>query len=258
MKKRNIRALIIFGLFYICFGVYITLTQERIVYYPNAQNFADCPALSYATQVVHSGTRMYVHDTGKPIAVLYHGNAGSACDRAFYADLFVQAGFDFIIVEYAGYSNGTVQPTHERLKEDVRHVIEYLTTIGTRDGVVVGESIGTGFAAYHASLAPSPKLILISSFTNLKDIAAEQFWFYPTSVMVNDAYNNVGMLSEYSGSALSIHGTEDTIIPFHLGKELFDTLASAKQLVPINGGGHNDLFMYPETEKAILNFLTLE
>jgi len=197
MKKRNIVALAIFALFYISFGVFLTLNQEKIVYHPFEQDFASCSNFASAEKITYQGTRMYVSTTTGPTVVLYHGNAGSACDRYFYAAQFVQAGYGYIIVEYAGFSNDPREPSHELIKQDVGNVIAYLQSENTEESIVVGESIGTGFATHHARLHPPERLLLISPFTNLSDIAKERFWFYPTSLLVDNALDNVASLKNY-------------------------------------------------------------
>jgi uncharacterized protein len=255
MSKRNKIALAIFAILYISFGALMTLYQEDIVYYPNSQDFKSCADFQSAEHTDYNGTRMYVSDLHKPVAILYHGNAGSACDRSFYADMFTQAGYGYIIVEYAGYSADSQKPSHNSIKQNVHDVLEYLQEKNISNISVVGESIGTGVASYHASLRSPEKLLLLSPFTDLVDVAKNRFWFYPTSVLVNNAFDNTTSLKEYRNPVTIIHGNNDTIIPFELGKELFDSLKTEKQLVIIEGAGHNDLFFYPETYTAITNFL---
>ncbi len=256
MRKRNIRALGILVGLYIAFGLYLALIQEKIVYYPFPQDFESCAGFASAEKVNYRGTRMYTNTVeGRPTVVLYHGNAGSACDRKFYADMFSQAGYGYVIVEYAGYSNDIRRPSHDLLKEDVKHVVSYLETNSISSVVVVGESIGTGAAAYHVSLSPPHKLLLISPFTDLQAVARTRFWFYPTGILVDNAFNNVANLSTSTTDTLILHGTEDDIIPFRLGDELFQSLHAQKKLVPIEGAGHNDLFVYEETRRAINEFL---
>jgi len=206
MKQRNIIAVSVFVVFYISFGVLLTIHQQKIIYRPFPQDFASCPALTYTEQVTHKGTRMYVHKNNKPTVVLYHGNAGSACDRAFYADLISQTGHGFILIEYAGYSNDPNTPTHDRIKNDVKNVVDYLNEENITEVTILGESIGTGVASYHTSLQPPERLILISPFTDLHDIARERFWFYPTSLLVENAFDNEGNLENYTGKTLFIHG----------------------------------------------------
>ena len=244
----------IFAFFYVGFGTLITLFQEQIVYYPNAQDFYSCAALSEAETVIQGKTRMYVHKTEKPTVVLYHGNAGSACDRAFYANLFDQANYGYIIVEYTGYSKDTVVPSHQAVKQNVIDVISYIKE-NNIEFVVVGESIGTGAASYHAELFPPDKLILISPFNDLYSIAKKQFWFYPTKLLVDNAFDNVRSLSEYQNPLLIIHGDADNIIPYQLGEKLHESVKAKKELVTIEGAGHNNLFHYEETYSAIYSFL---
>jgi esterase/lipase len=258
MKKRNKIALSIFVVFYISFGVFITLNQESIVYHPFPQDFVSCPGFEEAKKVTYQGTRMYVSETSGPTAVLYHGNAGSACNRDFYANLFTQANYSYIIVEYAGFSNDVQSPSHELIKQDVKNVISYLEKENVERVVVVGESIGTGFAAYHASIAPPKELLLISPFTDLKDVARGRFWFYPTSLLVDNALDNIEALHTYTGEVTIIHGTEDKIIPYKLGEKLYNSIQTEKNITPVQDAGHNNLFTFEETYSAINEFLELE
>lgn len=255
MRWRTLRALSAFILFYLVFGVYLTLNQERIVYQPWPQDFADCPAMAEATQVIYQGTRMYVRKTDGPVVVFYHGNAGSACDRSWLADVFTAAGYDYVLVEYAGYSNDPVPPSHERIATDVHNVIDYLVTQKLTSVALIGESIGAGVASYHANLAPPERLLLISPFPDLRSVAATRFWFYPTWLLVDNAYQPATDLAGYQGPTTIIHGTNDRIIPFRLGEALHLSLPGTKTLVPVEGAGHNNLFSYTETHHTLSTFL---
>lgn len=256
MKKRNVIAISIFLIFYVSFGAYLYFNQEKIVYQPFAQDFNSCTDFSEAEKVSYLNTRMYIKRVStEPVVVLYHGNAGSACDRAFYADLFAGAGYGYVIVEYAGYSNDGRIPTHELVKQDVEYVVSYLKNQDVESVIIVGESIGTGAATYHASIASPEKLLLISPFTDLAAIARSRFWFYPTSILVDNAFNNVAALDTYKGEVTIIHGMSDTIIPHKLGYKLFQSLQTTKKLVSIEDAGHNDLFQYEDTYTAVNEFL---
>lgn len=250
------RALILFAIFYIAFGIFLSLNQERIVYQPGPQVFADCEAFKGAEKITHRGTRMYVQaSTSAPTVVLYHGNAGSACDRAFLAEQFTAAGYGYVVVEYGGYSNDPVLPTHERTKDDVQNVIHFLQQRGFSDVAVVGESIGAGVASYHAALAAPKKLLLVAPFPDLQAIAATRFWFYPTRALVDNAFRPIEHLRDYRGFVMIVHGREDTIIPYRLGEELYLSLSTEKHFVTIEQAGHNDLFFYEDTFTALQAFL---
>ena len=254
--RRNSIALLIFVIFYIAFGLLLAYYQERVVYQPWPQDFNNCPELKDAERITFEGSRMYFKDNGPRIVVLYHGNAGSACDRAFYASLFANSGYSYLLPEYAGYSNDTVSPSHEAIKKDAQHVIDFLANRGFTSVVVVGESIGTGIASYHVSLQPPSRLILISPFTNLIDVARHRFWFYPVSLFVQNAFDDVQLLSAYRGPVLILHGDKDDLIPAKLGQRLFITLESPdKDFVEVKGAGHNTMFDFPETITTITSFI---
>ncbi len=254
--KRNGKVLLFFLVFYISFGAYLTYSQEQFVYQPYPQDFASCTEFSFAEKINYLGTRMYFKDNGPRLVVLYHGNAGSACDRIYLAELFEQAGYSYLLPEYAGYSNDLIKPSHKLLKKDVENVVLFLGERNFTEVVVVGESLGSSFAAYHTFLAPPHKLLLITSFTNLTDIARNAFWFYPVSILVKDLFDNARLLEDFQGSVLLLHGEKDNLIPLKLGQKLFAELeVSRKEIIIIPSAGHNDLFWFPKTAQTILDFL---
>lgn len=161
-----------------------------------------------------------------------------------------------LLPEYAGYSNDTASSNHKAIKEDVQHVINFLADRHFEGVVVVGESIGTGVASYHVSLQSPSKLILISPFTNLIDVARHRFWFYPVSLFVENAFDTVQLLSAYRGPVLILHGDKDDLIPEKLGQRLFITLKSPdKNFVVVKGAGHNTMFDFPETITTVTSFI---
>lgn len=255
-RWRNHVVLLIFVLFYIGFGVYLTRNQEKVVYQPWPQDFYNCPAFVGADMITYEGTRMYVRKGEAGTVVLYHGNAGSACDRAYLAQLFVDAGYGYVVPEYAGYSNDPRMPTHNLVKADVTQVVSYIETHTARPLLIVGESVGTGVASYHTSLQMPDRLLLISPFASLYDIARKQFWYYPTSLLVDNAFDNVALLTHYEGSVTIIHGDIDRVIPQASGRTLFDALTTSnKQFVSVEGKGHNDLWTSEDYVEVIKNFL---
>ncbi len=71
---------------YIGLGLVLAFSERSMVYLPHLgdpPDFGACAALSNAVAKEYEGVRLYherVSDTR--VAVLYHGNAGSVCDRA--------------------------------------------------------------------------------------------------------------------------------------------------------------------------------
>lgn len=249
-------ALAIFVLFYIFLGAYLAIFQESQIYFPDNRDFYSCKEFESAEKINFKGTRMYFKKVSEKIAVLYHGNAGSACDRYFYANIFEGKGYSYLIPEYAGFSNDSQKPSHDLIKNDVRNVLEFIASQNFSETAVVGESVGSGAASYHASIKAPAKLLLISPFTSLLDIAREIYWFYPVSLMVDNAFDNTELLKNYKNTLMVIHGENDEIISYKFGKKLFDEASSEeKKMINIPGAGHNDLPVYDIFYTSIYEFL---
>jgi len=258
MKKyRKWIAPIVFIIFYITFGTLITVYQEKMIYQPSKQDFNNCSFFGNDKRVIENGTQMYYYNPGKEnLVILYHGNAGSACDRAYWAQYFTNNGYAYLIPEYYGYSNGVEEPSHQLIKKDVENVIQFIKDKNFKSVIVIGESIGTGMAVYHASLSPPDKILLVSPFSSVLDIARKKFWFYPVSILVDNAFDNVDLLSKYSGYVTIVHGDKDEVIDLSLGKKLFESLSSVKKkFVTIKGSGHNNIFDYSEMDDTLNSFL---
>lgn len=243
--------------FYIIFGLLITVYQEKIIYQPSKADFNNCPNLEEAQKISIQGTHAYYYHSpeSKKLIVLYHGNGGSACDRAFWTSFMQKGDYSYLIPEYYGYSNDASDPNHDNIKQDIEYIVQFIKDGSFESVTVVGESIGSGMASYHTSLLQPQRILLLSPFTNLVNIAQQKFSLYPVSLLVDNAFDNEQLLKGYENDITIIHGTNDKVIDFSLGKKLFDSLESKnKTFIMINGAGHNDLLNYPEALDAVSNF----
>lgn len=238
----------------------ITMCQERLFYRPDIYRTA--ALLDGYRWVAHNGTQMQLPKQGltKKVAVLYHGNAGAVAHRTPLARAVVAGDYSLLAVEYAGYGADTTRPTHERIKEDVRNIINFLHEHQVTDYVLIGESIGTGISAHHTSLDAPRKLILLSPFTNLPDVFAANSGV-PVAlsrILIDNAFDTVADLHNYRGDILILHGEKDLVIPFEQGQRLSRSLPKASiEFKPMTGAGHELFNQAGPTlaEMAVVEFL---
>lgn len=255
MKKVTKIVIFLLVTVYILFGFLIFIYQRSYIYYPNKQDFNLCPNFADAEKIIIKGTRIYFKRNSDKLIIFYHGNAGSACDRKFIKDHLEKLGFSYIFVEYAGYSNDKEKPAQKLLMKDVENVNYFLENREFNSIVIMGESLGSSLALYHSSLAKENKLLLISPFFTLSNLAKKVFPFYPISLMLLDNYDNTKWM-EGVNNVLIIHGNIDNIIPISESKKLFDKIrAKSKQFIEISGGNHNDIYSFDRTWSAIDNYL---
>jgi fermentation-respiration switch protein FrsA (DUF1100 family) len=107
--------------------------------------------------------------------------------------------------------------------------------------VVWGQSLGTGVAARMAAEGRASGLILQSPYTSIVDVAAMEYPLIPVRLLDTDPFNTLSLLPKIRTPVLIIHGTNDWIVPFWMGKRLQSGLGHEATLVPIEHGGHNDL-----------------
>jgi hypothetical protein len=101
-------------------------------------------------------------------AILFHGNAGLALDRAYLVPTFTNRGLRLILAEYPGYGARGGTPAESSLVADAAAL--YATVVAMHPNVpvlLVGESLGTGVAVQVAARnaeRPPSRLVLLLPF----------------------------------------------------------------------------------------------
>ena len=69
----------------------------------------------------------------------------------------------------------------------------------------------------------------------------------PVRSLMRTQFNSLAKIRNYHGPLLQSHGTADRLIPFAMGRQLFEAANEPKQFIAIPGGDHND----PQTERIL-------
>ena len=105
--------------------------------------------------------------------------------------------------------------------------------------ILLGQSLGTGVATEMAKRGMGARMVLVSPFTSVADMARRMVPFFPAS-WVRHRFDTQSKAAAIGLPVLIVHGTEDEVVPFAMGEQLARSFPRA-QLVPIPGGQHNDL-----------------
>ena len=71
-------------------------------------------------------------------------------------------------------------------------------------------------------------------------MAAAHYPWLPVRLLMRTRLDSLAKIANYHGPLLQIHGDADTIVPYPLGRRLFDAANEPKRFVTIHGGDHND------------------
>src|SRR5688572_6597306 len=185
---------------------------------------------------------------GAAQVLIVHGNAGSALDRADFARALQCAGpMNVFILEYPGYGDRLGKPSQASLLEAAREAFQLLTN--SRPLYIVGESLGTGVAAYLAGSFPEAVrgLLLFCPYNNLTDVARyHTMRLVPVSLLLRDRFPSDQWLQNYRGPVGILVAIEDRVVPARFGRRLYDSYGGPKKLWEIPNAGHNDVFERPE------------
>lgn len=176
----------------------------------------------------------------KSTFLFLHGNAGNLSHRLEKILMFHRMGVDIFIIDYRGYGKSEGSPSEEGIYEDTLAAYEYLTVknnIAPSKIVAYGDSLGGVAAVDLAARRPLAALIVDSSFSSAADISKEIFPVVP-AFLLKTKMDSARKIKTVSIPKLFIHSINDEIIPFKLGKKLFEAAVPPKEFVQI-AGGHN-------------------
>lgn len=181
---------------------------------------------------------------GPPVLVWFHGNAGNLTHRAPSARPLVEAGISVLLFDYRGYGRSEGRPSEEGLYRDAEAAYAYLTEargISPARVILYGRSLGSAPAARLSVSVEHAGMILVSPFTSAKAMARRMFFGLPLGFLAASEFPVSTWVAERDRPLLVIHGDRDTVVPFKLGRQVFEAAAQPKRFVALRGAGHNDI-----------------
>jgi len=238
---------------YLFFMAIYFATQRALLYYPN-HSYVPLSEVhaNKAFQEISVRTSdnlelrgWYAPATTKPFTIIFfHGNADSLSATAQIADPYVAAGYGVLLTEYRGYSGLPGSPTETGLYNDGRAFIRELARRGveTNHMILYGHSLGTGVAVQMAEEFPVGGLMLLAPYLSIPKLARIHFWFFPSSLLAVDRFENEKKIGKVRDPILIANGDEDQVIPPSQGTQLFALANQPKEFRSLPGRGHNDAF----------------
>ncbi len=241
--------LAVFGVlaFYLIELMGISMFQDNLLYYPDrarVEEMVSSGLSPWPTDQDFRGLLAEPQTPARATAIVFHGNAGHAGDRQFYADVLGQLGLRVILAEYPAYGPRTGELGEKSLVADAQQTIALVHARYREPLLIIGESLGAGVAAA-ASTGQRERiagLLLITPWDRLEHVASHHYPLLPVKWLLRDRYDSVTHLAAFGRPVLVAIAEHDTIIPARFGKALYDSLAEPKRLSVIAGTDHNDWF----------------
>ena len=241
-------------LIYLGLCAWVFVTQRSQMYFPTPA--VDHPGAEVVWLESH-GERLKLWAVRRPgvEALVYFG--GNAEDVAGSIDEFATAfpRHSLYLVNYRGYGGSGGHPTEQGLFEDALAVYEFAKERHSEVSVM-GRSLGSGVAVYVASQRPVSRLVLVTAFDSMANVAKAHFRWLPVGVLLRDRYDSASRAADVQAPVLIVVAGEDEIIPRARSEALASALEPQQvRSVVVPGVGHNTLDLSPEYLGSVRAFL---
>lgn len=223
------------------------MLQDHLLYYPEqttvAEVMARYPRLRpWPSPSEPRGFLFEAPAAPRGTAIVFHGNAGHAAQRQWYAEALTRRGWRTVLAEYPGYGPRSGKPREEALIQDAIASLRLAQEQFGSPLLVIGESLGAAVAAgaAGASTVSIAGLVLITPWDNLSNVAKHHYPWLPVALLLRDAYDSAARLKSFTGPSAVVVAEADSIIPAALGRQLFTALPGKKHLISIPSAEHND------------------
>jgi fermentation-respiration switch protein FrsA (DUF1100 family) len=179
------------------------------------------------------------------VLLWFHGNAGNISHRIDMICGLMELPVQVFIVDYRGYGRSEGSPSERGLYLDARGAWDYLTLerkIPASRIVVLGKSLGSAPAVDLASKVEPAGLIVQSGFTSAPDMAATILPFLP-SALLRTKMDSINKIANVACPKLFIHSPVDEVVPYKLGRRLFDAAPAPKQFYEVARASHNETYI---------------
>jgi pimeloyl-ACP methyl ester carboxylesterase len=214
--------------------------QRSLIYFP--PTVAAWPAPRTSTLDVPGAT---VKVSERPLAgdraVIYLG--GNAEDVTASLPLLDAAfpGHALYLLHYRGFTGSSGSPTEKALVADALALFDRVVR-EQANIVVIGRSLGSGVAVQVASRRRVTRLVLVTPFDSLQDLAAAQFPYFPVRWILRDKYASSDYAPRVTAPTLLLAAGQDEIIPAHSTRQLLARFPQGVATMRIIGGaGHNTI-----------------
>ena len=223
----------------------MAMFQDRLLYFPDKAPLVELESTQLRAWPTAEDFRGLVAEptgTARGTVIVFHGNAGHAGHRAYYAAALTQLGLRVILAEYPAYGPRDGELGEASLVADAEATIALAHRLHGAPLLLIGESLGAGVvaAASASQRERTAALMLITPWDRLENVANFHYPWLPVRWLLRDHYDSVAHLASFDGRVLVVIAEHDSIVPARFGTALHDALTGPKRLTVVPSAEHND------------------
>ncbi len=232
--------------------------EEHSLFYPSREQVADPADFGLSTDDIFiesgkDGEKIHAwhFKTNAPpttgvFTIFYaHGNAGNNSDRLDVIKGYVENGFNVFIYDPRGYGKSGGKPSRANFVEDAFAAYDFLINVHGVDSnevIILGQSLGGVPALRLAVNRKCRAVVLEGAFHSIRQMARDIFGIIPIWILASSDYDNAREIVKLKVPVLFIHGTSDSVVPFHNSEMLYEIAPEPKELLKIEGSEHTTMY----------------
>lgn len=238
----TLAAAVVLGYLALCAALFIF--QRSLIYYPQPRSMATAAA-TLNFKVADADLVVTARQMASPNAILYFG--GNAEDVSSNLPSFSEAfpGHAIYLLHYRGYGGSSGSPTEKAIQGDALALFDHVRK-NHPNVMVVGRSLGSGVAIQVASQRAVSRLVLVTPYNSLQDLAVNQFPYFPIKWLLTDKFESSKYAPQVTAPTLFIAAENDEVIPKSSTEQLFarfKTGSATLEVLP--GTSHNTISLSP-------------
>ncbi len=214
--------------------------QRSLIYFPQPRAFGG-PADTQIVKAAGADLVVSVRPHAGPKALIYFGGNAEDVSASLASFTGVFPHHAIYMLHYRGYGGSTGKPSEESLHADALALFDQVR-LDHPDIALVGRSLGSGVAARLATERPASRVVLVTPYDSIEQLAAQQFPFFPVRWLLTDKFESWRYAPSIRVPTLLLQAEHDEVIPGASTERLHAAFASgvASRIV-IRGAGHNTI-----------------
>jgi uncharacterized protein len=255
LKKILLRFFIIAAIVYIALCGWLYVKQRSLLYFPTpAAADADVQAQTFELQSDGLLLKGWVINPGKQRALIYFGGNGEAVEYSGEVFKKTLPNVSVYLLPYRSYSGNPGEVTEANLYNDALKLHDKIKTHHSSVSAM-GRSLGTGIATYLASQRKIDKLILVTPYDSIVNVAQEKYPIFPVGLLLEDRYESWRRAKVIQSNVLVMIAGMDEIIPRANTENLLRHFKQKPKVIVFENAGHNTPSDSSEYDRAVSEFI---
>jgi len=215
--------------------------QRSLLYYPQPREVT-APESTMHLRVEGADLLVTVRAHSGPKAILYFGGNGEDVSRNLRSFSPAFPDHALFLMHYRGYGGSTGSPSERANHSDAAALFRAVYAQHP-DVAVIGRSLGSGVAVRLASENPVSRLVLVTPYDSIEEIAAAQYPYLPVKWLLLDRYESWRYAPGIRIPTQIIAAENDEVIPRASTEKLVARFPAGgvASVTVIAGTGHNDI-----------------